>query len=156
MAKTQNPVNLTKKLCLSTQQILHKKFEFNIISQYIYILRFKSHLVFYPWYEDLVDMSSPGAVWLSSPTWSSVVVLPFLEQCGCPPLPGAVWHCREWRTPKIPGLMATLVVLIYLEQFDCPGWRWHCREWRTPRIPGSAGRAPGPEQRFVMSRIGTL
>ena len=104
--KDSKSCEFDKKLCLSTQQILHKKFEFNIISQYIYILRFKSHLVFYPWYEVLVDISSPGAVWLSSPTWSSVVVLPYLVQCGCP---GWRWHCREWRTPKIPGLMATLL-----------------------------------------------
>ena len=59
----------------------------------------------YPWYE-VVDISPPGAVWLSSPTWSSVVVLPYLVQCGCP---GWRWHCREWRTPKIPGLMANLL-----------------------------------------------
>ena len=72
--KDSKSCEFDKKLCLSTQQILHKKFEFNIISQYIYILRFKSHLVFYPWYEVLVDMSSPGAVWLSSPTWCSVTL----------------------------------------------------------------------------------
>ena len=94
--KDSKSCGVDKKLCLSisTQQILYKKFEFNIITQYIYILRFKSHLVFYM---RLIR----GSCWYI-PTWSSLVVLPYLEQCGCPPLPGAVWLSRvEVTLPRV-------------------------------------------------------